>query len=139
MLMRRTERIKRCVVKGKKKDQAIISVALSINAQEHATCFESRTNYYNKTLKILPTPGVLGKFLQFLSSSNDMQRFFRCFCQFVQTNWETFAYLILGLLSQVFLLYLLLFPCRSALWVDELEFCYHRRLSQEKNTKVYNG
>jgi hypothetical protein len=72
-----------------KKDQAIIPVALSINAQEHATCFESCTNYYNKTLKILPTPGFLGKFLQFVSSSNVMQRVFRCFCQFVQANWES--------------------------------------------------
>ena len=136
--MRRRGRIKRCVV-TEKKGRAIISVALSKNAEEYATCFDSRTNYYNKKLKMLPTSGILGKILQFVSPSNVMQRVFRCFCQFVQANWETFACLILGLLSQVFLLYLFLFPCRSALWVEELEFCSQRRLSQETNTKFYNG
>lgn len=68
-----------------------------------------------------------------------MQRAFRCFCHFVQANWETFAYLILRLLSQVFLLYLLLFPYRSALWVEEIEFCSHRRLSQEINASSTMG
>lgn len=137
MLMRRIGKIKRCVVTSK--CQAITSVALSVNAQKHATCFGSRTNYYNKKLKMLPTAVALGKFLQFVSPSNVMQRVFRCSCRFVQANWETFAYLILGLLSQVFLVYLLLFPCRSALWEEELEFCSHRRLSQRINTKFYNG
>jgi len=110
-------RRKRCE-KKLQKGQAITSVALSINAQEHATCFSSRTNYYNKTLKMLPTPIVLGKFLQFVSPSSIMLRIFRCFCQFVQANSETFAYLILGLLSQVSMVYLLIFLCRSALWVE---------------------